>query len=190
GRYVTTTPHPGESAPEAGLETTLAMRRHVRLAAAPRRRGRRRLRVLVVALIALLSPAVYSYTATMLQPSSLPLGVRSVEWLRTHHGNWLGDEDELISSGSKAPEEGGPQLRSLPAVGLGAHAAAAWPRAIKPVFTDPLVGEGAWKPTSPLVDGGPPVLVTTFRTELAYPRIVAYVAWFDHRRTALAFYPG
>jgi hypothetical protein len=25
---------------------------------------------------------------------------------------------------------------------------------------------------------------------LDYPRIVAYVAWFDHRRTALAFYPG
>ena len=32
--------------------------------------------------------------------------------------------------------------------------------------------------------------MTTFRTELDYPRIVAYVAWFDHTRTALAFYPG
>jgi hypothetical protein len=40
------------------------------------------------------------------------------------------------------------------------------------------------------VDGGAPVLVTTFRTEVDYPRIVAYVAWFDHRRTAVAFYPG
>ena len=47
-----------------------------------------------VAVLVLLSPAVYSYTATMLQPSSLPLGVRSVEWLRTHHGNWLVDEVE------------------------------------------------------------------------------------------------
>jgi hypothetical protein len=34
------------------------------------------------------------------------------------------------------------------------------------------------------------VLVTTFRSERAYPRIVAFVAWFDHTRTALAFYPG
>jgi hypothetical protein len=34
------------------------------------------------------------------------------------------------------------------------------------------------------------VLVTTLRTERDYPRIVAYVAWFDHTRTALAFYPG
>ena len=38
--------------------------------------------------------------------------------------------------------------------------------------------------------GGPPVLVTTFRTERDYPRIVAYVAWFDHTRTLRAYYPG
>jgi len=34
------------------------------------------------------------------------------------------------------------------------------------------------------------VLVTTFRTERDYPRIVAYVAWIDHTRTQLALYPG
>jgi hypothetical protein len=40
------------------------------------------------------------------------------------------------------------------------------------------------------VNGGPAVLLTTFRTELAYPRIVAYIAWFDHTRSAMAWYPG
>jgi hypothetical protein len=34
------------------------------------------------------------------------------------------------------------------------------------------------------------MLLTTFRTERDYPRNVAYVAWFDHTRTALALYPG
>jgi len=34
------------------------------------------------------------------------------------------------------------------------------------------------------------VFVTEFRTEVDYPRIVAYVAWFDHTRTSVAFYPG
>ena len=58
------------------------------------------------------------------------------------------------------------------------------------MFAHPLPGEGVWGAPAPLVDGGPPVLVTTFRTELDYPRIVAYVAWFDHTRTALALYPG
>ena len=143
-------------------------------------------------MVVLLSPALYSYTATMLQPSSLPLGVRSVEWLRNNHGSWLVDEAEHFYYSWKAPKKGGPQLETLPAVGLGAKARTrevTWPPRIKPVFAHPLPGEGAWKRTG-LSTGGRAVLVTTFRTELAYPRIVAYVAWFDNKRTALAFYPG
>ena len=58
------------------------------------------------------------------------------------------------------------------------------------MFAHPLHGEGVWKPTGPAINGKPPVLVTTFRTERDYPRIVAYVAWFDHTRTAIAYYPG
>jgi hypothetical protein len=65
-----------------------------------------------------------------------------------------------------------------------------WPPRIKPVFPHSLPGEGVWRRTGPLVDGSPAVLVTTFRPELDNPSIVAYVAWFDHRRTALAYYPG
>ena len=189
---------PPVSAPQARL----AERRFHRQEEARRRRRRRRRLLVVVAVLVLLSPAVYSYATTMAQPSSLPLGVRSVEWLRAHHGNWLVDEVESVYYGWKAPKKGGPQLKTLPAVGLGSAASASAARArararavyvppqIKPVFAVPLPGEGIWKRTGPLVDGRPPVLVTTFRTELDYPRIVAYVAWFDHTRTALAFYPG
>jgi hypothetical protein len=65
-----------------------------------------------------------------------------------------------------------------------------WPQRVPTVFAHPLSGEGAWRPTGPSVAGHAPVLVTTFRTELDYPRIVAYVAWFDHTRTSAAFYPG
>jgi hypothetical protein len=166
------------------------------------RRRRRRRRLLVgTAVFALLLPAVYSYTATMIQPSSLPLSLRSVEWLRAHHGNWLVDEVERVYYGWKAPTKGGPQLKNLPVLGVGAtgrNAATAsasprtrgWPARISPVFRHPLPAEGNWRRTGPLVSGGPPVLVTTFRPEIAYPRIVAYVAWFDHTRTALALYPG
>ena len=68
-----------------------------------------------MALLALLSPVIYSYAATMLRPSSLPLGVRSVEWLRNNHGNWLVDEVEHVYYSSKAPRKGGAQLKALPA---------------------------------------------------------------------------
>jgi hypothetical protein len=174
----------------------------------PRHRRRRVARLRWVALVAvvLLVPTAFSYATTMLRPSSLPLRVRSVEWLRDHHGNWLVDEVEHVYYGwLRAPKRGGPQLRSLPSVGLdsgatptprpsrsgtGRTAPSTWPPPIRPVFANPLPGEGIWKPTGPAVDGAPPVLVTTFRPDRAYPQIVAYVAWFDHASTALAYYPG
>ena len=184
---------PAEPPPPSG-------RRHRR----SRHRRRVRRRWVAAGVLVLLSPAIFSYTTTMLRPSSLPLRVRSVEWLRQHHGNWLVDEVEHVYYGwLRAPKPGGPQLRSLPSVGLPSPSEAAtggrgsgtphpstWPPPIAPVFANPLPGEGVWHPTGPPVDGGQPVLVTTFRSERDFPQIVAYVAWFDHTRTQLAYYPG
>jgi phosphodiester glycosidase len=65
-----------------------------------------------------------------------------------------------------------------------------WPPRIEPVFPHPVPGEGVWRRSGPLVHGRPAVLVTTFRPELENPGVVAYVAWFDHARTSLAYYPG
>ena len=65
-----------------------------------------------------------------------------------------------------------------------------WPPPIKPVFKQPLRGEGVWHPTGPKYNGGPPVLVTVFRPDTSYPTVVAYVAWFDHTRTSIGYYPG
>jgi hypothetical protein len=67
---------------------------------------------------------------------------------------------------------------------------ARWPLRIQPVFRHPLRGEGVWRRRGPLVAGRPAVLVTSFRPDVRNPGIVAYVAWFDHTRTALAYYPG
>jgi hypothetical protein len=167
------------------------------------RRQRRELQLrrwIPIAVLVVLSPAIYSWTRMAVLPSSLPLGVRTVEWLRMNHFNWLVDDAEHVYYTWKAPKKGGPQLKTLPSVGLGTQATRAkghdhakpkpWPPRITPVFARAIPGEGVWRPTGPVIDGNPPVLVTTFRTELDYPRIVAYVAWFDHTRTALAYYPG
>ena len=169
----------------------------------PRRRRKwRRIALLVV--LVLLAPVIYSYTTAMMRPSSLPLWPRSVEWVREHHGNWFVDEAEHYYYGWKAPSKGGPQLKALPTVGVTTAAPPKviskrhrrhlaplmMPPTIAHVFAQQLPGEGVWRGTGPLVQGRPPVLVTTFRSEVDYPRIVAYVAWFDHTRTSAAFYPG
>lgn len=146
--------------------------------------------------MALLTPVLVTYTRDMLRPSSLPLGVRSVEWLRSHHGAWLVDNAEHVWYGwINAPRKGGPTLKKLPPVGLPAAramnpASSYVPPPIRPVITPALPREGVWRPTGPDVAGGPPVLVTELRPDADYPRTVAYVAWFDHTRTELGFYPG
>jgi hypothetical protein len=161
-----------------------------------RRRKRRRLRWWIsLVLLVILSPAIYSWTRMATEPSSLPLGVRTVEWLRMHHLNWLVDETEHVYYTWQTPAKGGPQLTTLPTVGVRVkkprvRVNTVRPARVQPVFARPLPGEGIWKPTGPSVGGSPPVLVTTFRTERDYPRIVAYAAWFDHTRTALGYYPG
>lgn len=160
-----------------------------------RKRRIRRRRALVVLLI-LLAPVVYSYVSTVSRPSSLPLGIRSVEWLRTHHGAFLVNRAERLYYSWNAPKEGGPALKTLPTVGAAPvhvatpHHGQIRPLAIAPILRPRLPGEGIWRSTGRIVDGAPPVLVTTFRSEAAYPRIVAYVAWFDYSRTQLALYPG
>ena len=97
-----------------------------------RRVRRRRFSALAaLSVTVLLAPAVYSYATTMMQPSSLPLWPRSVEWLRAHHGNWLVDEVEHYYYSWKAPDPGGPQLKRLPTVGSArpdGHDGAAPPR--------------------------------------------------------------
>ena len=201
---VSVAPGAAEAAQLSEPLARLAERRAQRRVAAARRRRRRRLVLVVAVLVVLLSPAFYSYTAWMLQPTSMSLGVRSVEWVKVQPGGtWLVDEIEHFYYSWKAPKKGRPQLKTLPAVGLTrptttkarpeparARHLAAWPPRIKRVFAQPLPGEGVWKPTGSPVSGGPPVLVTSFRTERDYPRVVAYVAWFDHTRTVVAFYPG
>ncbi len=182
--------------PSPAAETTPQVARiEARRTAARRRRRARRRRTIAVVVVVLLAPVVYSYVTTMLQPSSLPLGIRSVEWVRTHHGAWLVNKAENIWYTWHAPKKGGPPLRTLPTVGVRAsppsRASVGFrPPRITPLIRPALPGEGVWRSTGRVVANAPPALVTTFRTDPVYPRIVAYVAWFDHTRTQLALYPG
>jgi len=166
-----------------------------RRVAASRRRRRRRGLLFALPLLGLLCWFVVSYASWMLAPTSMRFGPRSVEWIRADvpFGNWLVDSVEHVYYTANAPKKGGRAPKSLPGVGLSLPAhrrAAAWPRPIKSVFSHPLPHEGTWHPTGPAVNGGPPVLVTTFRPEAEYPELLAYVAWFDHTRTAIGYYPG
>jgi Phosphodiester glycosidase len=159
----------------------------------------------LLVLLGILAVPAYSYTTTMLKPSSLPLGVRTVEWVRANHGAWLVNTFERYWYTWHAPKKGGPALTALPAVGLTDRTPAGevarrshrvrrpadpLPPRITPAISPALSGEGRWNAIGPPVNGGPALLATTFRPDPVYPRTVAYVAWIDHSRTRLALYPG
>jgi hypothetical protein len=139
----------------------------------------------------------------MLQPSSLPLSIRTVEWVRANHGAWLVDTIENWYYTWQAPAKGGPPLHALPTVGLAdpppkptrhklSHAAPAAyrPPRVRPVISPALPREGVWRPAQRWAGTPAPVLDTVYRPDPSYPRVVAYLAWIDHTATQLALYPG
>ena len=147
--------------------------------------------------------SLYSYVTTMLRPSSLPLSIRTVEWVRANHGAWFVDKVENWYYSWQAPSKGGPALRSLPRL-VGADpppaptpahpqgrralpAAAGAARRSRPGAR----GRGRVAPGAALGAAPAPVLVRPSTGPIpSYPRVVAYVAWIDHTPTQLALYPG
>ena len=170
-----------------------------------RRRRQVRRRIAAAGVLVLLAPVVYSYVTTMLRPSSLPLSIRTVEWVRANHGAWFVDTVENWYYTWNAPAKGGPALRSLPTVGLAdqppattqhrkkvrnAPPPAYQPPAVRPGISPALAREGVWRPAQRWGGTPAPVLETVYRPDPSYPRVVAYLAWIDHNATQLALYPG
>jgi hypothetical protein len=145
----------------------------------------------------------------MASPSSLPLGVRTVEWLRDNGLRGVVNEIETIYYSWEAPSKGGAALRALPKqpgsraptapratnqtgqAGPPVIKPAYRPPAIRPLITPPLAGEGIWRSTFH-GDGvsTPPVVITSFRSDPSYPQTVAGVAWIDQKLTTTWLYAG
>jgi hypothetical protein len=156
-------------------------------------------RVLVVACLVALVPALVSYVAAMLEPSNSSLGIRSVEWLRDHGAAGLVTKVESIYYSLEAPAKGGPALHALPKVGVASPGAGGSavklvdrPPRVRPLVYPPLPGEGIWRPTQANESrSDPSLLVTTFRSDPSeYPRLVAGVAWINTSRATVSLYAG
>jgi len=154
-------------------------------------------RVALLAAAIALIPGVVSYARMLAQRSDSSVGIRTVEWLRDNGARGLVNDVESIYYSLNAPPKGGPQLHALPAQAAVTAPTPVRqrihffrPRRIAPVVHPALPGEGVWKPTFAGGGSRPPVLITSFRPNPAYPQVVAGVAWIDHTRTSVALYPG
>lgn len=155
-------------------------------------------RIALVAAIIWAIPAAISFIGAIAAPSNSGVGIRAVEWLRDHGARGLVNKVENLYYSLNAPSTGGPGLKALPGqAGTAAaptvharHLRAYRPPAIAPVMSPGLPGEGQWRATYAHGGSRPPVLVTSFRPDPNYPRLVAGVAWIDHTRTTTWLYPG
>jgi Phosphodiester glycosidase len=156
-------------------------------------------RVLTIAALICLVPALVSYVQMLTEPSDSSLSIRTVEWLRDNGARGLVNRVENIYYSLTAPSTGGPALKALPPqAGVSAavhrtvkrHHHPYRPPNLKPVIHPALRGEGVWRATFAPGGSRPPVLVTSYRPEPDYPQLVAGVAWIDHTRTSVWLYPG
>src|SRR5579872_7121938 len=168
----------------------------------PRRATRARRVALFAALLCLL-PVAVSYAQVVFQRSNSSLGIRTVEWMRDNGARGLVNEVQSIYYSLTAPAKGGPGLKALPKQsGAVASAGATKTRSrhravhhyrppnIRPVLSPALPGEGVWQATFAPGGSRPPVLITSFRPDPNYPRMVAGLAWIDHTRTTVSLIPG
>jgi Phosphodiester glycosidase len=155
---------------------------------------RRARRIFLLVAIACLIPAGLSYVGAVGQARNIGVGVASVEWLRQHGGNPIVSQIENWYYTLSEPEKGGPALRSLPQVGVGAAGeegnSGYRPPNVVPLIQPALPGEGVWRKAAAHPGSHSPVLLTTFRSDPEYPQFVAGVAWIDSSRTELAYLPG
>jgi hypothetical protein len=64
------------------------------------------------------------------------------------------------------------------------------PAAITPLVSDPLAGEGQWRPLGRLVHGIPAMYATYLRPDAVHTSLVAAVAWIDPKLVRAAGYAG
>jgi hypothetical protein len=156
-------------------------------------------RVALITAALCLIPVLVSYVGAMGERSDSSLGIRTIEWMRDNGARGLVTTVENWYYSLNAPAKGGPALRALPAQSgvlatrtqLTPHRVHHYrPAPIKPIIHPALSGEGVWHATFAAGGSRPPVLITSYRPNPEYPRIVAGLAWIDHARTSVRLYPG
>jgi hypothetical protein len=124
------------------------------------------------------------------RPGTMTTTERLIEWMRGHNGGPLVNQIERWYYTNHQPSVGG-TLAALPTTQSSVqNTAGTGPRPIRPLVADPLPGEGEWRPLGGTVGGQPAIRVAYLRPDDIHTRLVAGVAWIDHRLTQVRLVPG
>jgi hypothetical protein len=171
----------------------------------PRQHGRRSRfrsskRFLLALLIVFVGWAGWSYMRALTAPGNDPVGIRTTEWFKDHYFGWAVNDVERFWYTHHQPKKGGaptgalgselqpgsqptatapPEVRHLPA-----------PAPIAPLVSDPMAGEGQWKPLGATVRGVPAMYAAFLRPDTVHTSLVTAVAWMDPTLVRLVGYAG
>ena len=187
-----TTERPRTAAPDAPRAPEPARRR------IPKRVRRRRILILLLALVVVLSPVWWSLGSALTNPAmgtSLP--ARFAEWARDHGAapvvRWA--EKEWYSH-HQPPKGGKPRAGVIPthtkkaAVAQASGPGLAPPAPIVPPVSPPLPGEGAWTPVGRTVDGVPAMYEAFVRPNAIHTSLLTGIVWMDTKLLRATLYSG
>jgi hypothetical protein len=143
-------------------------------------RRRRLIGLAALLLLALLIAPGVSYARALTAPGSATLGMRTVDWIRSHHGNTVVNAIENWYYTRHKPAAGPPDPATLPLPGPTATTT----RGVAPPAPLPtlpgvatLPGEAVWRPGR-LGSGGRPLIYASYlRPDPQHLSVVAGVAW-------------
>ncbi len=176
--------------------------------------GRAWLRRLVCLIALPLVVVGWSYGHALTVPGGGSLGVRTVEWIRSHGGAGTVAGVENFWYSHHAPPKGGkPPAGYIPAIGAipprspisppgsqvpgttpsvvpGTTAHLGQPPPITPLASPPLPGEGVWHPIGRQVNGSTAMYSAFLRPDAVHTSLVTGVAWMDPKLLSARLFAG
>jgi hypothetical protein len=157
-----------------------------------------------------------SVVGAALTPGNQSFEAKWADWLRAHHAGLVAQRFEELYYSATAPAKGGQpkSLNKVPVTVADPTVTTAGPVPSEPPSTGPhettttlppglpapspvpllvrpsLVGEGAWQPTGPLVDGVPAMYEAQFRADDVYTSQITSAVWIDPKLVRLELVPG
>jgi hypothetical protein len=175
------------------------------MSARPRTARRRRVVLGAAMVLALLAPVGWSYGHALTGPGNDALSIRTTEWLKDHYLAWAVNDVERWWYTHHQPKAGGTptgalgrtiqpsvttRLPARPAAAPPAPAHLPAPPPIVPIASNPLPGEGQWKPLAQPVDGVLAMYAAFLRPDAVHTSLVTAVAWIDPMLVKVAGYAG
>ena len=172
-------------------------RRRARLGARRSWFGRHPLATALLGVTVALTPVWWSFGSAVSSPGNGSPTAAAAEWVRSHGGGavvrWV---ENLWYSHHQPPTGGRPPAGAIPPPARGqsqpAHGVAHLPppRAIVPLASPALPGEGQWHAAGRLVHGVPALYEAFLRPDPVHTSVVVGVAWMDTTLLEARLYSG